>query len=43
MTYSISDIKIGDEVIFHSTQFQSNYDEFWTVTGITGNRIHIKL
>lgn len=43
MIYNISDIKIGDEVIFHSTDSQSNHDEYWTVTGFTGNKIHIKL
>ncbi|WP_343697994.1 hypothetical protein [Flavobacterium sp.] len=43
MIYNISDIKVGDEVIFNSTEAQTNHDEFWEVTAITGNRIHIKL
>ncbi|BDU25171.1 hypothetical protein [Flavobacterium sp. GSB-24] len=43
MSYNINDIKIGDEVFFHSTTTQNNHDLYWTVTGFTGNRIHINL
>lgn len=43
MIYNINDIKIGDEVTFYSTATQSNHDEYWTVTGFTGNSIHIKI
>lgn len=43
MLCTIEDIKVGDEVIFLSTNSQSNFDEYWVVIGITGNDIHIKL
>lgn len=43
MKYTIDEINIGDEVIFNSTRLQSNHDEFWKVTGKSGNRIQIEL
>ena len=30
----IEHIKIGDEVLFHSTKFQSNNDLYWVVVNI---------
>jgi hypothetical protein len=33
MKYNIEEIEVGDEVIFYSTQNQSNHDEYWTVIG----------
>lgn len=41
--YDINDIHVGDEVIFYSTKLQSNHDEYWTVTGKSGNQIMIEL
>jgi hypothetical protein len=41
--YNIDDIKKGDEVIFYSTNLQSNNDEYWTVIGKRGNDIMIEL
>ena len=41
--YKIEDINIGDEVIFESTNSQSNHDLYWKVTAKEGNRIKIKL
>ncbi len=43
MKHDIKNINIGDEVIFKSTNLQSNYDEYWTVIGKSGNRIMIEL
>ncbi len=43
MKYNIDDIKIGDEVVFYSTSQQSNFDEYWTVKGKSGDRIMIEL
>lgn len=43
MRFNIDDIKIGDEVIFYSTDQQSNYDEYWTVTGKKGDEVMIEL
>ena len=41
--YKIEDINIGDEVIFYSTESQSNYDEYWTVNGKNKTQIMIEL
>ena len=41
--YNIDNIKKGDEVIFHSTNQQSNHDLYWTVTGKEGNKLMIEL
>jgi hypothetical protein len=43
MVYDIENIKIGDEVIFNSTNSQSNHDEYWTVRGKRDNQIMIEL
>lgn len=43
MKYNIDDINVGDEVIFYSTKFQSNYDEYWTVIGKDRNQVMIEL
>lgn len=43
MRYNIDDIKIGDEVIFYSTNVQSNHDLYWTVIGKRNNQIMIEL
>jgi len=41
--YKIDNIKIGDEVVFYSTDNQSNHDEYWKVRGKEGNQIMIEL
>ena len=41
--YKIENIKVGDEVIFYSTNQQSNRDLYWRVTGKEGNQIYIEL
>ncbi|GEM_PF-4930768 len=41
--HKIENIEIGDEVIFYSTNQQSNRDLYWKVTGKEGNRIYIEL
>ncbi len=43
MKYNIEDIQVGDEVIFNSTNLQSNHDEYWTVTGKSKNEVMIEL
>ena len=43
MKHDIENINIGDEVIFNSTNLQSNYDKYWTVIGKSGNQIMIEL
>ncbi|MDH8702668.1 hypothetical protein M2138_002036 [Dysgonomonadaceae bacterium PH5-43] len=41
--YKIEDINIGDEVIFYSTNSQSNHDLYWKVRGKMNNQIMIEL
>ncbi|KAA6339714.1 hypothetical protein EZS27_012373 [termite gut metagenome] len=41
--YKIEDINIGDEVIFNSTNSQSNHDLYWKVRGKSNNQIMIEL
>ena len=42
--YTINDIVEGDEVYFDSESGQTNYDEYWTVTGTDKrSKVHIKL
>jgi len=43
MKYNIEEINVGDEVIFYSTQNQSNHDEYWTVIGKSNSQIMIEL
>lgn len=43
MEYKIEDINIGDEVIFDSTNLQSNKDLYWTVIGKSDSRLMIEL
>jgi hypothetical protein len=43
MLYNIGDIKVGDEVVFYSTDLQNNHDLYWTVIGVSGTKIMIEL
>lgn len=43
MSYTIEQIKIGDQVAFNSTPHQDNRDLFWQVVGKSGTKLAVEL